>query len=42
LLVVFQERLANPPGKGRRRRMLYAVSLPAPEADGPLKLSESG
>lgn len=29
---VFQPRLANPPGKGRKRRMLYTVFLPAPEA----------
>jgi Helix-turn-helix domain len=28
---VTQPRLANPPGEGRRRRMLYAVLLPAPE-----------
>ena len=30
LLTVFQPRLANPPGEGRRRHMLYTVSLPAP------------
>ena len=29
---VFQPRLANAPGKGRRRRSLYMVLLPAPEA----------
>ena len=28
---VFQPRLANAPGKGRRRRMVYSVLLPAPE-----------
>jgi hypothetical protein len=27
----FQPRLANAPGPGRRRRMLYSVLLPAPE-----------
>jgi len=26
-----QPRLANAPGKGRRRRMLYSVLLPAPD-----------
>lgn len=31
LQVVFQPRLANPPGKGRRRRSMYTVVLPAPE-----------
>ena len=31
LAVVFQPRLANGPGKGRRRRMVYTVFLPAPE-----------
>lgn len=30
---IFQPRLANGPGKGRRRRMLYTVFLPAPEQD---------
>ena len=30
LAAVFQPRLANPPGKGRRRRMVYNVVLPAP------------
>ena len=30
LAAVFQPRLANPPGKGRRRRMVYNVILPAP------------
>jgi len=31
LRTVLQPRLANGPGKGRRRRMLYTVLLPAPE-----------
>jgi hypothetical protein len=31
LSVVFQPRLANPPGKGRKRRMVYTVFLAAPE-----------
>jgi hypothetical protein len=31
LRTVFQPRLANPPGKGRRRRTIYTVLLPAPE-----------
>jgi hypothetical protein len=31
LAAVFQPRLANPPGKGRRRRMVYNVILPAPD-----------
>jgi Helix-turn-helix domain len=31
---VAQPRLANAPGKGRRRRMLYSVLLPAPEQPG--------
>jgi helix-turn-helix protein len=30
LSVVFQPRLANPPGKGRKRRMVYTVFLPVP------------
>jgi hypothetical protein len=30
LVAVFQPRLASPPGKGRRRRMVYSVALPAP------------
>lgn len=33
LVTVFQPRLANPPTKGRRRRMVYNVLLPAPEAE---------
>ena len=28
--IVFRPRLANPPGEGRRRRMVYTVFLPAP------------
>jgi hypothetical protein len=28
---VFQPRLANPPGEGRRRRLMYTVYLPAPQ-----------
>ena len=28
---VFQPRLANAPGKGRRRRIVYTVSLPEPQ-----------
>ena len=31
LVAVFQPRLANPPGKGRRRRIVYNVILPAPD-----------
>jgi len=31
LAAVAQPRLANAPGKGRRRRMVYTVFLPAPE-----------
>jgi hypothetical protein len=31
---VVQPRLANPPGKGRRRRMVSSVFLPAPEEPG--------
>ncbi len=31
LAAIAQPRLANAPGKGRRRRMLYYVLLPAPE-----------
>lgn len=31
LAAVFQPRLANAPGKRRRRRMIYTVFLPAPE-----------
>jgi hypothetical protein len=31
LSAVTQSRLANTPGNGRRRRMLYTVLLPAPE-----------
>ena len=35
LAIVFQPRLANAPGKGRKRRMVYTVFLPAPEAAEP-------
>jgi hypothetical protein len=28
---IAQPRLANPPGEGRTRRMVYTVLLPAPE-----------
>jgi DNA-binding transcriptional ArsR family regulator len=31
LRAVFQPRLANAPGKGRQRRMIYTVFLPAPK-----------
>jgi len=31
LTAVFQPRLANAPGKGRRRRMVYSIFLPGPE-----------
>ena len=31
LVRIFQPRLANAPGEGRRRRMIYNVVLPAPE-----------
>jgi hypothetical protein len=31
LSVVFRPRLGNPPGPGRKRRMVYTVFLPAPE-----------
>ncbi|MGH9123628.1 MAG: hypothetical protein ACRDZ8_02740 [Acidimicrobiales bacterium] len=33
LMAVVQPRLANPPAKGRRRRLLYSVFLPGPETD---------
>lgn len=33
LAVLFQPRLANAPGKGRRRRMFYTVVLPEPEEE---------
>jgi len=32
LAAVVQPRLANPPARGRRRRMVYSVLLPAPES----------
>jgi hypothetical protein len=31
VVAVFQPRLANAPGKGRRRRVVYTVSLPDPQ-----------
>jgi DNA-binding transcriptional ArsR family regulator len=31
LRAVFQPRLANPPGKSRRRRIFYTIYLPAPQ-----------
>ena len=34
LAAISQPRLANAPGKGRRRRMLYTVLLPAPQPQG--------
>jgi hypothetical protein len=33
LRAVFQPRLAKPPGKGRRRRMIYTVYLPDPRQE---------
>lgn len=33
LVTVFQPRLANPPAKGRRCRIVYNALLPAPEAE---------
>jgi DNA-binding transcriptional ArsR family regulator len=33
LRAVFQPRLASPPGKGRRRRMIYTVYLPDPRQE---------
>ena len=36
---VAQARLANPPAKGRRRRMLYTVMLPAPKPDSKARAS---
>ena len=34
LATVFRPRLANPPGEGRRRRMVYTAFLPAPAQSG--------
>jgi DNA-binding transcriptional ArsR family regulator len=31
LSIAFQSRLANPPARGRKRRMVYTVFLPAPD-----------
>ena len=44
LQTVFQPRLANAPGKGRRRRTIYTVLLPAPEntASEATKVRSSG
>lgn len=39
LSAVAQRWLANPPGKRRRRRMLYTVLLPAPERSRPPRAS---
>jgi hypothetical protein len=38
----FQPRLANAPGKGRRRRMVYTVLLPAPEQPPPVTARRPG
>jgi len=38
----FQPRLANAPGKGRRRRMVYTVLLPAPEPPPPATAKRPG
>jgi len=35
LAAVIQPRLANGPRKGRRRRILYGIALPAPEQGTP-------
>ncbi|HTP21013.1 MAG TPA: helix-turn-helix domain-containing protein [Solirubrobacteraceae bacterium] len=37
LSIVFRQRLANPPGEDRRRRLVYTVFLPSPaqDDDGP-------
>jgi hypothetical protein len=34
---ILQPRLANAPGAGRRRRMLFSVLLPAPETQAQAK-----
>ena len=39
---ISQARLANAPGEGRRRRMLYTVLLPAPEAEAGTELASAG
>jgi hypothetical protein len=41
LAAITAPRLANGPGEGRRRRMLYTVMLPAPEDPGPGDASAS-
>jgi hypothetical protein len=42
LAAVFQTRLANAPGKKRRRRMIYTVFLPAPEQPASKKKAGGG
>ena len=42
LAAVFQPRLANAPGKRRRRRMIYTVFLPAPEPPTDRKKAGAG
>jgi hypothetical protein len=42
LQTTFQPRLANAPGKGRRRRMVYTVLLPAPEEPLPAAKRRAG
>jgi DNA-binding transcriptional ArsR family regulator len=32
LSAVYLDRLANPPGQGRRRRMIYTISVPGPQS----------
>jgi DNA-binding transcriptional ArsR family regulator len=41
LATVFQPRLANVPGKGRRRRMIYTVFLPVPEHQAGTKKADA-
>jgi hypothetical protein len=41
LVAVFQPRLANAPGKGRRRRMVYNVILPEPAPGGGRKRGQT-
>jgi DNA-binding transcriptional ArsR family regulator len=36
LVTISQPRLANPPGRGRRRRLFYQILLPAPAGPTPL------
>lgn len=42
LATVVQPRLANAPGQGRRRRMLYSVFLPEPQKPARRKARPSG